>query len=287
VPYETFDQLEIRTKDFIFLDWNPANEFWFYSDILGKRDDVDHLTLTYKDNEALDPEIVKSIEQHQTNRTWWRVYGEGKLGEIEGKIYKDWQIIDDIPHEARLLSYGLDFGYTNDPSAIVSLSYLNGGYIFNEIAFQKGLSNKQLADIILALPPAPTIADAAEPKSIDEMRLYGLTMIGSTKGKGSVLQRIQFLQAQRVSVTKSSVNVIKEYRNYIWRTDAQGKVINEPEHQWSHSMDACSYAMQIKSSVTPVKVYQQPAYESPGLDESPKSIMETLEQGDFRPQRAV
>ena len=129
-PYEAFDQLEVRTKEFVFLDWNPTNEFWFYSDVLNKRDDVDFLTLTYKDNEALPQSIVESIEKRRSNKSWWLVYGEGKLGEVDGKIYKDWQIIDEIPHEARLERYGLDFGYANDPTVIVAIYRYNGGYIF-------------------------------------------------------------------------------------------------------------------------------------------------------------
>lgn len=287
VPLETFDQLEIRTKDYIFLDWNPTNEFWFYTDILGKRDDIDHLILTYKDNEALDPEIVKSIEQHQGNPTWWKVYGLGQLGEIEGKIYKDWQIIPEVPHEARLIAKGLDYGYTNDPSALVDIYYYNGGYIFDELAYTKGLTNRQIADIIIAGKTAPVIPDSAEPKSNDELRLYGITVINATKGKGSVAQGIQFVQAQRCSITQRSVNLIKEYRNYIWKTDAQGRVINEPEHQWSHGMDAIRYGMQIRSSVEVIPAYQQPAYERPGLLESPvATILETIPDG-MVPHRAT
>ena len=105
---DAFDQLEVRTKEFMFLDWNPTNEFWFYTEVLNKRDDVDHIILTYKDNEGLSDEIVKSIEARKNRKGWWQVYGLGQLGEVEGKIYKDWNIIDDIPHEARLESYGLD-----------------------------------------------------------------------------------------------------------------------------------------------------------------------------------
>ena len=89
IPYEAFDQLEVRTKEFIFLDWNPTNEFWYYTEVNGKRNDVEHMILTYKDNEALSPEIVASIEQRVGNKQWWKVYGEGQLGEVEGKIYKD------------------------------------------------------------------------------------------------------------------------------------------------------------------------------------------------------
>ena len=170
------------------------------------------------------------------------MYGLGQLGVAEGRIYKDWQIIDDIPHEARLERYGLDFGYTNDPSAIVALYYYNGGFIIDEVLYQKGLHNKQIADTLNTLPKALTIADSAEPKSIDEIRQYGINIIPATKGQGSVLQGIQFVQQQRISVTKRSLNVIKEYRNYLWQTDKDGKIINEPSHLFSHSMDAIRYA---------------------------------------------
>lgn len=243
VPYEAFEQLEVRTKEFIFLDWNPVYSFWFYDEVKGKRDDVDHIILTYKDNEALSPEIVASIEQRRNRKDWWTVYGEGQLGEIEGKIYRDWQIIDEVPHEARLERYGLDFGYTNDPTAIVAVYYYNGGYILDEVLFQKGMSNKQIADTLLNLKKALVIADSAEPKSIDEIRSYGINIQPAPKGQGSVLQGIQAVQSQQVSVTKQSVNVIKEYRNYLWETDKDGRILNVPEHLFSHSMDAVRYAM--------------------------------------------
>jgi phage terminase large subunit len=240
---DVFDQLEVRTKELLFMDWNPSNEFWFYTDIKPNREDVDHITLTYKDNEALSPEIVSAIEARKNRKGWWQVYGLGQLGEVEGKIYKDWQIIDTIPHEARYLRTGLDFGYTNDPSAIVDVYRYNGGLIWDELTYQKGLSNKQLADILLADGmKRVVVADAAEPKSIDEIKSYGVTVLPSNKGAGSVAHRIQTVQAQRISLTKRSANVIKEYRNYLWETDKDGKILNEPEHQWSHSMDAGGYA---------------------------------------------
>lgn len=243
IPYEAFDQLEVRTKDFIFLDWNPTFEFWFYTEIKDKRNDVDFITLTYRDNEALDDQIVKSIEQRKGNKTWWQVYGEGQLGEVEGKIYKDWQIIDEIPHEARLERYGLDFGYSNDPTSIVAIYKYNGGFIFDEIAHQKGLTNKQIADILLTVPQALVIADSAEPKSIDEIKSYGINILPAAKGPGSVNQGIQFVQAQRCSMTKRSTNIIKAYRNYLWKTDKEGKVLNEPEHFLSDAMDAIRYGL--------------------------------------------
>lgn len=242
-PYEAFDQLEVRTKDIIFLDWNPTNAFWFYDELQPNRTDVDHLTITYLDNEALDPNIVASIESHRNNRQWWQVYGEGQLGEVEGKIYRDWNIIEELPHQARLERYGLDFGYSNDPTAIVAIYSFNGGYILDEIAFQKGLANKQIADILNANEKALVIADAAEPKSIDELKMYGVMVVPAKKGPGSVSQGIQYVQQQRMSMTKRSTNLIKEYRNYLWLTDREGHIINEPAHEFSHSMDAVRYGM--------------------------------------------
>ena len=244
VTFDAFEQLEVRTKEFIIFDWNPTNEFWYYTDVKDKRTDVEELTLTYLDNEALSPEIIASIEQRRGRKGWWAVYGEGKLGEVEGKIYKDWEIIEKIPHEARLVRRGLDFGYSNDPTVIVDIYSYNGGYIIDELAHQTGLSNRQIADIIKSREDKVlTMADSAEPKSIDEISGYGVNIIGASKGAGSVNQGIQFVQAQRISVTKRSVNVIRCYRNYLWKTDKNGKVLNEPEHTFSDPMDAIRYGL--------------------------------------------
>jgi len=260
---DAFNQLEVRTKEFCFLDWNPTNEFYFYTDILPNRNDVDFITLTYKDNEALDDNIVQAIEARKNNKNWWQVYGLGQLGEVEGKIYKDWQIIDSIPHEARLERYGLDFGYSNDPTSIVAIYKYNGGFILDEITHQKGLSNKQISDILINIPRALVVADSAEPKSIDEIRSYGINIIPAQKGPGSINQGIQYVQDQRISVTKQSINVIKEYRNYLWQTDKNGKILNVPDVGFDHSMDAIRYGLDsykprvnIFDSLQPKKLYK-------------------------------
>lgn len=189
------------------------------------------------------PKVIKDeIEDDRINRP--SLYKHKWLGEpssIERKIYKDWNFIDSIPHEARLERYGLDFGYSNDPTAIVAIYYYNGGYILDEIAYQKGLSNKQIADILLNQPKAPVIADSAEPKSIDEIRSYGLTVLPTKKGQDSVKQGIQFVQRQRISVSNRSYNIEDEYKRYLWQEDKDGKIINKPEHEYSHSMDAIRY----------------------------------------------
>lgn len=259
MAFETFEQLEVRTREAIYLDWNPTNEFWFYTDVLGKRDDVDHIILTYKDNEALDKTIVDSIEQRMGRKDWWQVFGLGQLGELEGKIYRDWSIVEEIPHDARLERFGIDFGYTNDPSAIVAIYRHGEGLILDEVLFQKGMLNSQLAAVIQNQEKnVLCVADSAEPKSIDELASYGIAIIPCKKGKDSVKAGIDLVQDQRVSVTKRSVNIIKEYRNYMWEVDKDGKVLNVPEHGYSHSMDAIRYGVEsLPKLVRPLSTEQK------------------------------
>lgn len=243
IPLETFDQLEVRTRSEIWLDWNPVSEFWFYTDVKN-REGVDFEVLTYKDNEGLDDSIIRTIESRKGNKNWWKVYGEGLLGDAEGRIYKGWTQLDEIPDGARLKRKGLDFGYTNDPSALVDIYVWNNSFIWDELLYRKGMSNKDLADVIKLGEEALVIADSAEPKSIDEIASYGISIIGSNKGQGSVLQGIQYVQDQTIYVTKRSLNVWKEYRNYLWLTDKDGKTINEPQGFMDHSLSAGRYAME-------------------------------------------
>ncbi len=252
IPFDIADQLIVRTKKFIWADFNPTHEFWYYTDIKDKRDH-DFLTLTYKDClDALDPRIVEDIESHKWNKNWWKVYGLGQLGDIEGRIYTHWDLIDEIPDGARLERYGLDFGYTNDPTAIVAIWYANGKWIFDECVYKKGMSNKDIVDTLKQLIEGDkqldrlVMADSAEPKSIDEIKAYGINIMPCKKGKDSVRQGIQLVQDQPIAITKRSVNVIKEYRNYLWAQDKDGKYIqpNEPVKGNDHGLDAIRYAME-------------------------------------------
>lgn len=241
VTYNAFTQMEVRTKETIWLDWNPENEFWYYSEI-AEIQDHDFIILTYLDNEALDQRIVDTIESRKHNKNWWRVYGLGLLGEVEGRVFTGWKIVSEIPHEARLERYGLDFGYSNDPTALVAIYYWNGGYILDELMYRLRMANREIADLINTLPKALVVADSAEPKSIDEMKDdYKINIVGATKGQGSVLQGVQYVQDQKISMTKRSINLIKEYRNYLWETDKEGVIINQPQKFMNHGMDAVRY----------------------------------------------
>ncbi|MBA2706127.1 MAG: terminase [Blastocatellia bacterium] len=254
LSYNIVDQLITRTRKIVWLDWNPSEEFWFYTEMLPNRTDVDFITLTYLDNEALDTVTVSEIESHRNNKNWWTVYGLGQLGAVEGRIYKDWAIIDEIPHEARLERRGLDFGYSHDSAALVDIYYYNGGYVWDQRLYQLGMFNRQLADFIknLDLPQTLIKADSAEPKAIDEIRSFGINIQPVEKGADSVKNGISYIQAQRISVTKSSVDLIREYRGYMWKTDRDGRILPIPEDGKDDCLDAGRYGME-KLMAPPVR----------------------------------
>src|SRR3990167_4337136 len=194
------------------------------------------------------PETVRlEMEDDKLKRN--ALYKHKWLGEpnnVEGRIYKDWEIIDSIPHEARLWRRGLDFGYSIDPNVIVDIYEYNGGYILDEILYRKGMSNKAIADLINSQPvQCLVVADSAEPKSIDELSSYGVQIIGANKGAGSVNQGIQFVQAQKISITRRSIKTITAYQNYVWQTDKRTTehlpIPDDSIHEWSNSLDAIRY----------------------------------------------
>lgn len=244
LDWEIVLQLIQRTSEDIWIDWNPTTEFWYYTEIKDKMKH-DFIVLTYLDNEGVPQSVREFIESRKGNRNWWKVYGLGELGEVEGKIYRDWKIIEEIPHEARLWRRGLDFGYSVDPTVIIAIYEYNGGFILDEELYQKGLSNKGIADFLSnQTEQCVVIADSAEPKSIDEISSYGVSISGAQKGSGSVLQGIQFVQGQKISITAKSLKTITAYRNYLWDMDKNGKNLGIPDdsiHEWSNSMDAIRY----------------------------------------------
>lgn len=246
ISFAAFEELEVRTKDFIFLDWNPTNLFWYYEEVQNKRNDVEELTLTYKDNEALNQAIVASIEQRRNRKGWWKVYGEGQLGEVEGKIYTGWQEIESIPHEARLEGYGMDFGYNPDPTVIIGLHYYNGGYILDELFYQIEASNKEIADTLKNFERGLIVADCAEKDRIADIKAYGLNIVPCRKGPGSLRAGIAMMQGLKISYTKQSCNLRKEYQNYLWETDQDGKILaGIPEDRYNHCLDAARYRLEL------------------------------------------
>jgi phage terminase large subunit len=245
VTFDAYNELAIRTRKEVFLDFNPAHEFWVHKE-LKNEPDSDFLILTYKDNEALDQSIIDQIEKNKEKAktssywaNWWKVYGEGQLGMLEGVVFSNWKTIDTIPKEAKLLGIGLDFGYTNDPTAIIEIYNYNGQRIVNELVYQTGLLNSDIAKL---LPKhVPVYADSSEPKSIDEIKRFGVTIKGVTKGKDSINYGIDVMQRNEYLVTSNSSNLIKELRSYVWDTDKQGNRLNKPIDFNNHAIDAFRY----------------------------------------------
>ena len=245
VSFEAYNELSIRTKKEIYLDFNPSNEFWVHNELKGE-DDADFIILTYKDNEALDDGIVQQIEKNRLKAktstywaNWWRVYGLGEIGQLQGAVFSNYKIIDTIPEEARLIGIGIDFGYTNDPTSIIEIYKHNETRILNELTYQTGLLNSDIAKI---LPKnVPCYADSAEPKSIADIQRYGITIKGVTKGRDSINYGIDVMQRENYLVTSQSTNLIKELRSYCWDTDKTGKRLNKPIDNFNHAIDAVRY----------------------------------------------
>lgn len=250
IDYETFNQLEIRTREIVYIDFNPTSEFWAHTELVGKRDDVDFTVITYKQNEALDTAIVGALERRKNNKNWWRVYGEGQIGELEGLVYSGWQVIDSIPDTAELMGYGLDFGFTNDPTAIVAIYKHADGFILDERLYRQGMFNKDIAEVIKDenLANVMGIADSAAPKDIAELNELGCKVRGALKTSGDSKQSYRQWSVNKVielsiSYTKSSTNLQREYLGYMWQTDRAGKSLNIPQDGNDHLLDAARYKL--------------------------------------------
>ena len=202
---------------------------------------------TYQDNEQnLDDHTIERYESYkQTNPAYYWQYIMGLCPEtVLGKIYSNWREIDEIPYEARLIGYGLDFGFDPDEAAIIAVYVYNRGYILDEKLYQTRLLNEHLALTLKALPPAPIIADSAEPKSIEELKKYGLNVIPTEKGPDSVRQGIKQVQGLKISYTKSSTNLKEEYDNYAWKINKDGEQIGiEDPNCANHAMSASRYSL--------------------------------------------
>ena len=266
ITFETYHNLAIRTEKTIWLDFNPTNEFWAHTELRDDKD-AEWLTLTYKDNEALDESIINEIEKakakayynpdleppalfNATNiknhywHNWWKVYGIGELGILEGIIFKNWYKIKDIPDGSRLIGYGMDWGFTNDPTTIVCCYQFERIKIWKELLYQTGMTNGDIALKMRELGITKNdivIADSSEPKSIAEVNMFGFNVRPAVKGPDSIKFGIDLLQREDIYVTEDSINLIKELRNYAWDQDKTGKLLNVPVDAYNHCTDPMRY----------------------------------------------
>ena len=247
VPYEVARQLFVRTRGMIVLDYNPTHSFWVHEKIR-PRENCIHIHSTYKDNTFLTKEQVDEIESNKDDKNWWRVYGLGLTGQLEGVIY-DFEQIDKMPEADGLKEcYGMDFGFTNDPTAIVHVLADTGKKIayLDEICYRTRMLNSDIIDEMrdkdVPLRSVPIYADCAEPKSIAEICNAGFNVIPCKKQK-SIVEQIQFVKGYKLMVTKRSLNLINELRNYTWAKDKDGNDLNQPIDKYNHLADSLRYAI--------------------------------------------
>jgi phage terminase large subunit len=260
VPWEAFHQLSIRTKKFIYIDYNPTAEFWAHTELVGKND-TDFVILTYKDNDALDPAIIREIEKAKTKAetsaywaNWWKVYGLGQVGTLQGAIYEDFEVVEGIDvSRAKFVALGLDWGFSNDPTALVAIYRQGDCLLIQELLYATGLTNQDIADKLRTLGITRAweiVADSAEPKSIEEIYRLGFNIKPAEKGPDSVRNGIDILKRYKLQVTKDSTNLIKELRSYTWATDKEGKNTGVPIDSFNHACDAMRYVALNKLRVS-------------------------------------
>jgi len=249
IPFDAYNQLAIRTNEIIWIDFNPTSSFWAHTE-LQNQEDTDFIKLTYKDNEALPNTIIKDIEKAKVKantssywKNWWTVYGLGEIGSLEGACIQDWKQMA-LPNEARLLCYGMDFGYSNDPTTLIAMYKYNNSFIFDEVIYKKGMLNSEISGLLKSNSVQEIIyADSAEPKSIAELNSYGHTVLPCLKGRDSIVYGINLINQNEIYITPSSVHLIKELQNYIWLKTKDGETLNKPIDAYNHCIDAMRYAI--------------------------------------------
>jgi len=247
ISFDSYRELDIRTRRFVFLDWNPVAEFWAHEQGLLSAPENAYIHSTYQDaREVLPPEVVANIESNRDkDPNWWSIYGLGLVGKVEGLVYPYFEQEDALPTGGNEF-FGLDFGYSTDPTALVKCVIRGEELHCQELIYEKGLGNDAIAHRMSELGIRKhhdlIIADSAEPKSIDEIRRYGFNIQGCSKGPGSVEHGEQKVRQYKQFWTKDSLNGIKEQRNFRYIPDKDGKLTDKTNHTFSHLMDSRRYA---------------------------------------------
>lgn len=243
ITYREFQQLQFRTSNKTILDFNPDDpNIWIKTELEDKRaiieSDVEVIVSTYKDNTYLPKKLIKEIEYlEKTDPEFFKVFGLGQYGNISGRIF-NWEV---GKFEGQTLGYGLDFGFSIDPTALVEVAKKDGKVYIRELIYETGLTNKDIAKRIKDFGATNIIADSAEPKSIEEIKREGIRIIGAKKGPDSIRASIDILQGHELVVDPGSVNLLKELRSYKWLTDRNGDYIQKPVDRMNHAIDALRY----------------------------------------------
>ena len=242
--FEDWQQLIFRTQEKIIIDFNPSDEYhWIYDKVI-PRDDCDFFKTTYLDNPFVEESIIMEIERlKDTDEQYWQIYGLGERAASRSTIFK-YAEVSHIPDDANLVAYGMDFGYSNDPTTLVSVFTMEHNLYIKEHLYRTQMTTTDIHNFILSedLTSSPIYADSAEPRLIAELRRMGHNIFPSLKGKDSVNAGIDLLKRYKIHILKDSENAIMEFRNYKWREDKAGMLINQPEDKFNHIIDPCRYA---------------------------------------------
>jgi len=244
---EDWIQLSLRTEKQIYLDFNPSmDEHWIY-DIVIPRQDCTFIHSTYLDNlKFLPEEMVREIENLKSvDQNYWRIYGLGEIGQIKGLVFTNWEVVDEYPLECKWTSYGLDFGFSNDPTALIKVGFSGGDIFLDEMIYSRGLTNQDIGKWMnqIGITKADEIIADNQPKCIYEIRLEGFNIKPTFKGQDSIITGIDIMKRQKFKVTKRSVNLIRELKNYKWKEDAAGNALNVPVDRFNHGIDAVRYVV--------------------------------------------
>jgi phage terminase large subunit len=248
ITFEDWQQLIFRTTGRIIIDYNPSDEFHFIYEKIKPREDVDFFVTTYKNNPFLSQDIISEIERlKDIDPNYWKVYGLGEVGASQSIIFRVNDCAD-IPETATFLSYGMDFGFTNDPTTLVEVWKQGDDLFLKELLFKTGLTNRDIDSHLrlLGVERKEIFADSAEPKSIEELYRMGWNIKPATKGQGSINIGIDMMKRYKIHITRDSLNMIKEFKNYKWAEDKNGVVLNVPVDMFNHTIDAVRYALYDK-----------------------------------------
>ena len=242
---EDWIQLSMRTEKQIFIDYNPSmDEHWIYETVI-PREDCTYIHSTYLDNiQFLPEEVVKEIENLKAiDKNYWRIYGMGEIGQIQGLVLTNWEPVETFPENCQWISYGMDFGFTNDPTVIVKVGIEGGEIWVDELLYSRGLTNQDIVTAMmkLSISKGDDIIADNQPQSIYEIRKEGFNIRPTFKGPNSIITGIDILKRFRINVTKRSVNLIRELKNYKWKEDAMGNAMNQPVDKFNHAIDALRY----------------------------------------------
>lgn len=251
IPYNVYEQLSLRTRKQVFIDYNPDSSFWVHEKVIPLKN-TELIISDHRHNPFLSDKVREKIEALKNkDEELWRVYARGITGRIEGLVFRNWNVTKEDYSDKKLIGYGMDFGFSNDPSTLIEVRMEDDELYVTELLYEANLTNNDISnrlEILGVSKGSLIVADSSEPKSIEELRRHGWTIDGVKKGKDSIMFGINLLKGYKMNIDPGSSNLITELEQYRWRVDKTGKTLNSPEDKYNHALDALRYIIMHKFS---------------------------------------